>query len=95
MVVHIVMIKFKDEFMHKTQDIKIMLESLTNDIVSLKSMEVGLNITQSTRAMDLVLTSTFDDLDGLEAYRVHPSHKKVLDEIYEYAQFTKVVDYIK
>jgi hypothetical protein len=87
------MIKFHDKFIQKAHDIKSMLEDLINHIESLNSMEVGINIAKSDRAMDLVLVSTFDDLDALEAYRIHPAHQKVLDEIKKYAQFTKVVDY--
>ena len=95
MIVHIVMIKFKDEFKDKAKQIKLDLENLINQIDCLKKMEVGLNFTKSDRAMDLVLVSEFDDEKGLEEYRVHPAHQKVLEDIKKYAEFTKVVDYKK
>jgi len=61
MVVHIVMIKFKDSTTkEQIEDIKKRLENLVDLIEPLKTMEVGLNFKESDRAMDLVLTSTFD-----------------------------------
>jgi len=95
MLVHIVMIKFKDEFKNKANQIKLELENLVNEIDCLKKMEVGLNFTKSERAMDLVLVSEFDDEKALEEYRIHPAHQKVLEDIKKYAEYTKVVDYKK
>jgi len=95
MIVHIVMIKFKDEFKDEAKKIKLELENLVDKIDSLKKMEVGLNFTKSDRAMDLVLVSEFDNENALEEYRVHPSHQEVLKNIKKYAEFTKVVDYKK
>ena len=81
MIVHIVMIKFKDEYKQKAHDIKVSLEDLVNKIQELKSMEVGINIIDSERGMDLVLTAIFDDIEGLETYRVHPAHQNILKDI--------------
>ncbi len=96
MIVHIVMIKFK-ETTSKEQiaDIKERLEKLVDIIEPLKSMEVGLNFKPSERAMDLVLTATFDTKEGLEIYSPHPAHQEVVKSIRELAEYTKVVDYEK
>jgi len=96
MVVHIVMFRFKDE--NKAENIekvKSMLEALPEKIESLKSMEVGVDFLHSERSMDLVLTSIFDDKDGLEAYRVHPAHQEVVSFIKEVTVESRVVDYDK
>jgi hypothetical protein len=96
MVVHIVMFRFKDE--NKAENIekvKSMLLALPEKIESLKSMEVGVDFLHSERSMDLVLTSTFDDKDGLEAYRVHPAHQEVVSFIKEVTVESRVVDYEK
>ncbi|WOE69554.1 Dabb family protein [Hydrogenimonas thermophila] len=96
MVVHIVMFRFKDENKaDNIEKVKLMLEALPQKIESLKSMEVGVNFLHSERSMDLVLTSTFDDKDGLEAYRVHPAHQEVVSFIKEVTIESRVVDYEK
>jgi len=96
MVVHIVMFRFKDE--NKAENIekvKSSLMALPEKIESLKSMEVGVDFLHSERSMDLVLTSTFDDREGLESYRVHPAHQEVVSLIKEVALESRVVDYEK
>jgi len=96
MVVHIVMIKFKDSTTkEQIENIKNRLENLVDLIEPLKTMEVGLNFKESDRAMDLVLTSTFDTKEGLEIYGPHPEHQKVVKDIKELGEYTRVVDYEK
>ncbi|MBE0499159.1 MAG: Dabb family protein [Campylobacterales bacterium] len=96
MLVHIVMFAFKEENkeenLHKT---KAMLEALLEKIPSLSSMEVGLDCVQSERSFDLVLTSTFENREGLSAYAVHPAHLEVVSFIKEVTEVAKVVDYEK
>ncbi len=94
MVVHIVMFQFKEH--NKQENInatKQMLEALVEKIEPLKSMEVGINFVESDRAFDLSLYSTFDDVAGLDIYRDHPEHLKVVDFIKEVTVMSKVVDY--
>ncbi len=96
MVVHIVMFAFKEE--NKAANIektKAMLEALVEKIDGLKSMEVGINFTDSERAMDLSLYSTFDSKEDLATYATHPAHLEVVSFIKEVTTASKVVDYIK
>jgi quinol monooxygenase YgiN len=96
MVVHIVMFRFKEENKEKNiAKVKGMLEALVDKIEPLKSMEVGVDFLHSERSMDLVLTSTFDDKEGLEAYRIHPAHQEVVALIKEVTIESRVVDYEK
>ena len=94
MIVHIVMFKFKDE--NKESNIQV-VEKKLNDLVakipSLKSMEVGINFTDSDRAFDLSLYSTFDTKEDLATYAVHEEHLKVVALIKEVTCESKVVDY--
>ncbi len=96
MVVHIVMFRFKEtgkeENIEKTKE---MLEALPEKIDTLRSMEVGVDFLHSERSMDLVLTSTFDDREGLDAYRVHPAHQEVVAFIKKVTVESRVVDYEK
>jgi hypothetical protein len=96
MIVHIVMFKFKEE--NKAENIarvKQMLEALPEKITPLLSMEVGVNFSGSDRAMDLVLTSTFETEEGLKTYAVHPQHMQVVAVIGEVTEMSRVVDYVR
>ena len=96
MVVHIVMFRFKDENRDKNiEKTKDMLYALPELVPSLKTMEVGVNFTDSPRAFDLSLYSTFETKDALNAYAIHPEHLKVVEFIKSVTIETKVVDYIK
>jgi len=96
MIVHIVMFQFKDE--KKSENlakVKILLEELVDKIPTLLTMEVGINFNQSDRAFDLVLYSTFNSINDLKSYAVHPAHLDVVKVIKELSIESKVVDYEK
>lgn len=96
MIVHIVMFAFTAE--NKAENIaktKTMLEALVAKIDPLLGMEVGINFNSGERAMDLVLTSTFETKEGLAAYASHPAHLEVLACIKEVTTSSKVVDYVR
>ncbi len=96
MVVHIVMFRFKNESRERNIEIvSEMLNGLATKVPTLNSIEVGRNFTDSERAMDLSLISTFDDRDALKAYATHPEHLKVLEHIRRVTLESKVVDYVK
>lgn len=95
MLVHIVMFAFKEENKESNLvHVKSMLEALPRQIESLKSMEIGIDVSKSERSFDLVLTSTFDDQVGLSAYAIHPAHLEVVSVIKEVTSVAKVVDYV-
>lgn len=95
MLRHIVMMRFSEEVSKENagQQVKSMLTDLLKTVEPLKKMEVGLNISTSPSAFDLVLTADFDDEAGLNAYRVHPDHVKILDWMKENVAQVTVVDY--
>jgi len=100
MIEHIVMIKISNSYdlgikLDKAREIKNLLDNLPAKIEEIKAYEVGLNISSSPNAYDIVLVSTFESLDTLEKYRVHEEHQKALKKIKEYASATTVVDYEK
>ena len=95
MVVHIVMFKFKEEKKaFNLAKVKSKLEKLETSIEVVQSMEVGVNFTDSPRAMDMSLYSTFESQEDLKIYATHPEHLKVVDFIKEVTVESKVVDYI-
>jgi hypothetical protein len=98
MIKHIVMIRLKEagspeEKLENGRRLKTSIEGLLGKIPELLSMEVGKNLSTKASAYDLVLTSTFDSLETLDTYRVHPEHQKVLELLYEVMESTAVVDY--
>ncbi len=95
MLKHIVMVKFNsDQDVEKLSgEFKQLLESLLPKVESLKSMEVGLNISTRPSAFHLVLTAVFDDEAGLNAYRSHPDHVKILQRMKETVEQVVVTDY--
>ena len=56
-------------------------------------MEVGINISQESRAMDLSLYSEFENEEGLNLYANHPEHLEVVKFIKSVATDSKVSDY--
>lgn len=95
MIVHIVMFKFRDE--SKESNIKEVvkrLNILVELIPELRLMEVGVNFTDSERAFDLSLYSTFETKEDLASYSIHPEHLKVVELIKSMTSESKVVDYI-
>ncbi|MDO9305309.1 MAG: Dabb family protein [Sulfuricurvum sp.] len=96
MLVHIVMFQFKEENKEvNLLHVKAMLEALLSKIDTLKSMEVGMDISRSERSFDMVLTSLFEDQEGLNEYAVHPAHLEVVSVIKEVTSLAKVVDYVQ
>lgn len=95
MLRHIVMMNFSDrESLEITSSkTKLMLEELETSIESLLNMEVGLNFSTRPTAFDLVLIADFDNEDGLNIYRDHPEHIKVLNYLKTVIEKTAVVDY--
>ncbi len=99
MIRHIVLFKLKKTQPEESLDeikneIKLMLESLPGKIDVIRSMEVGINVVTSLRAFDLALVSSFDTLDDLETYRVHPSHQEVVSYISKVKDQSAAVDFI-
>ncbi len=98
MIRHIVMIKLlstenKEDKIKHSQEIKEALETLPSQIDVIKFYQVGLNLSESPRAYDIVLISDFEDLNRLDEYRVHPAHIKVVELIRKYSEDMKAVDF--
>ena len=90
------MFKFKEE--NKAAhiaEVERMLNELPDRIDGLLSMEVGIDFNGSERAMDMVLTSTFETVEDLKVYATHPAHLEVVKFIRETTIESKVVDYVR
>ena len=70
-----------------------MLEALPPAIPQLRSLSCGKDLSRSPASFDFGLATTFDSLDDLEIYRVHPEHQKVVALIKDVTTERAVVDY--
>ena len=77
MIKHIVMFHLKEE--NKAENIKEALKRLStfpDEIPTLRGFEAVVNAPEADGTnCDLALVCDFDDMDGLNAYQVHPSCK--------------------
>jgi len=94
MVKHIVMWKFKPEVTPAQQnEMKRRLEALLGVVPSLKTIEVGLDESKKPAAMDMVLLTTFNTFEDLNAYAIHPAHQKVVAFVKPLVLDRAVVDF--
>ena len=78
MVKHIVLFKLKEsltqeEKMDVMNRFKVAIEALPEKIDFIRQVFVGLNCNPAEK-WDICLESTFDTLDDVKAYSVHPAH---------------------
>ena len=76
MLTHVVCLKFTDP--EDATEVARRLSSMEGRIPSMKGIEVGLDVVRSARSYDLVLITRHDDMEGMQAYQVHPVHQEVL-----------------
>ena len=98
MIHHIVMFKLSDapgseQKERNIAEVKRRLEALPAKIDVIRSLEVGVNLVKQERAFDIVLVSTFDNLDDLEIYRVHPEHQEFVAYVGQLREKVASVDY--
>ena len=94
MVKHIVMFKLKEKIAENMEAAVSTLKGLDGKIKSLRFIEVGVDFKESERSYDLVLTTHFDDRDGLSAYASHPTHLPVIETMQNLCSDSIVVDYV-
>lgn len=98
MLKHIVFWKFLDNAEGHTKQenmdiVKDGLMSLVGKVPGLLSAEVGQDVLHSGMSFDMCLVCTFNDLDGMLAYRDHPEHVKVASYIAKVKYERAVIDY--
>lgn len=98
MVKHIVMWKLKDSANGNSKEenavkIKLMLEDLNGKIPSLIKLEVGIDFSNTENSSDIILYSEFKSKEDIEAYQIHPEHKKVKPFVLACRSERRLVDY--
>ena len=97
MVNHIVLFKLKNFPADKKEliinELKRLLEDLKNKIAEVEYIEVGVNYQLESKSYDIALISHFKSFEGLDKYRIHPEHLKVVERIKETTVERAAVDY--
>lgn len=92
MIYHVVFFKLEDKSAENIEKARSVLMSMNGKISELKNIEVGIDIVHSDKSYDIALVTSFDDIEGLEAYRINPEHLKVREYMLSIGDFI-VVDY--
>lgn len=98
MINHVVLFKLKKyNSESEKQDVICSIEdallSLKDKIAELKYIEVGVNYELSAKSYDICLISHFENIEQLDAYRIHPEHVKVAELIGQHAVERAAVDF--
>lgn len=93
MVKHIVMFKLAEKNQKNMDKAISALNSLRGNIETLKSIEIGTDFLGSERSYDIVITTCFNNREGLETYAGHKNHLPVVDIIRSLCSSSVVVDY--
>ena len=73
--------------------VKKTLEDLKGKVPSIIDIEVGIDFSATDASADVVLYSTFENRDDLNAYVAHPDHQAVIPMMQRATTSRKVVDY--
>ena len=98
MIKHVIFLKFfenadgdsKAKNLHKASQI---LKNLKEEISVLRTLSVGINQLESTRAFDMCLIAEFDDWKALDVYSNHPAHLKAVEYLNKVREVSHSCDY--
>ncbi|MBB6673858.1 Dabb family protein [Cohnella nanjingensis] len=93
MITHIVLFKLKDRSPESVAATAQVLRDMEGKIDELLSIEVGTDVVHSERSYDVSLVTKFASLEAMQAYQVHPVHKKVIEHMSVAREAQAVVDY--
>lgn len=69
------------------------LAGLPDVIAEIREFRFGADVIHSERSYDFGLVSSFDDLDALQRYQVHPEHQKVVAHVKAISSSVLAVDF--
>ncbi|MFQ5443390.1 MAG: Dabb family protein [Nitrospinales bacterium] len=93
MVKHIVMFKLAEKNQANIEKAVNALRNMEGKIETLRFLEVGIDFKGSERSYDIVLTTQFDDREGLQVYAEHKIHQPVIQTMQKLCSSSVVVDY--
>ena len=94
MIKHAVLFKFKEGLEQSVIDaICEDLAALPDVIDTLREFLFGLDVIRSPRSFDFAIVASFDDVEGLGVYHVHPAHQSVALKLREASTAVHAVDF--
>ncbi len=94
MLKHVVFFKFKKDAPDSAiAEVEKELGGLPSAIPEIREFVFGRDVIHSERSYDLALVSSFDGMDELNRYQVHPAHKAVVVKIRAIAESILAVDF--
>ena len=94
MLKHLVFFKFKKDIPQPAiADVEKGLGALPSAIPEIREFLFGRDVIHSERSYDMALVSSFDGLDELKRYQVHPSHQAVVAKLREICDSILAVDF--
>ncbi|NLI83333.1 MAG: Dabb family protein [Deltaproteobacteria bacterium] len=94
MLKHVVFMKFKKGVAEtEIQELEKGLAGLPAKISEIRGYEFGRDVLHTERSYDFALVSTFDDLDSMKRYQVHPEHQKVVERVRQLSENILAVDF--
>ena len=93
MIKHIVMFKLKEKSPDNVSALASALNEMKGQIDTLRFLEVGEDFKGSDRSFDVVLTTHFENLQGLETYAGHKVHQPVIQLAQSLCSQIMAVDY--
>ena len=93
MVTHVVLFKMKDRSGDSARRARQVLAEMQGQIPGLLSVEVGVDYQRSERSFDVALITKHESREALEAYQVHPVHRKVAAFMAEVRDASVAVDF--
>jgi hypothetical protein len=93
MLRHVVFFKLKNPTPEVLKETKDILMNMKGKIPELIDIEVGIDIVRSERSFDISLITTFESLDAMKSYQVHPLHVEFVKYITEVREAAVAVDY--
>lgn len=99
MLKHVVMWKFKDEAEGNSKEFNMQyvikgLSALLGVVPELKDVELHRDRLHSGGSCDLILICTFDDMEGMLAYQIHPAHVEMKTFIHKVISDRMSADYV-
>jgi hypothetical protein len=96
MLTHIVVWKYKDEVSEETrEEHRAKLANLKSIIAELVDLKVGADVLHLARSYDTGLVATFETIEDLDAYTIHPIHQEVVSFGKEIAAHVVSVDFVQ
>lgn len=94
MIKHIVFFNFNEGTSEADiAELEAGLGRLPGIIDEIREFVFGRDVVRSERSFDFALVSSFDDLQAMERYQVHPDHQKVVAKVKEICSSVRAVDF--